>query len=71
MKEAFDKLLKQVAGLAGDAEKAADGNKSAGVRLREGMQQTKVLAQEVRVKVLASYPATKTKKEEVQNDGHN
>lgn len=50
--EKFKKLLETVTSLQSDAEKSAAGNKSAGVRLRKGMQEVKRIAQEVREGVL-------------------
>jgi len=44
----FKELQEKVVSLTADAEKTAAGNKSAGVRLRAGMQEIKRLAQEVR-----------------------
>jgi hypothetical protein len=48
----FNELMAKVTSLTGDAAKTAEGNKSAGVRLRAGMQDVKALAQGVRDAVL-------------------
>lgn len=47
--EEFNKLQSTIINLAGDVAKAGQGNKSAAVRVRVGMQTVKQLAQEVRV----------------------
>lgn len=52
MQETFNKLLTKVSGLSGDMEKAAAGNKSAGTRVRQGMQEVKSLAQQLRVEII-------------------
>lgn len=44
----FDKLKNAILAAEEDAEKFEKGNKAAGVRLRKAMQDTKVLAQQVR-----------------------
>lgn len=49
--KSFDDLMAKVTSLTADASKATDGNKSAGVRLRAGMQDVKTLAQNVRNEV--------------------
>ena len=48
----FVELQNKVASLTSDAAKAEAGNKSAGTRLRAGMQEVKELAQAVRQEVL-------------------
>ena len=53
----FRELQDKVASLTADAVKAAAGNKSAGTRLRAGMQEVKELAQAVRQEVLAAAAA--------------
>lgn len=50
--KSFDDLMAKVTSLTADAGKATDGNKSAGVRLRAGMQDVKRLADGVRKEVL-------------------
>ena len=50
--KSFDELFAKITSLTGDAGKATDGNKSAGVRLRAGMQSVKQLADGVRREVL-------------------
>jgi hypothetical protein len=50
--KSFDELMAKVTSLTADAGKATDGNKSAGVRLRAGMQDVKKLAQDVRNEVM-------------------
>lgn len=50
--EAFDKLKKLVAEAEEDLKKAEGGNKAAGTRARQFMQDIKNAAQEVREKIL-------------------
>jgi len=50
--EAFDRLKKMVAEAEDDIMKAEGGNKAAGTRARQTMQEIKNAAQEVREKVL-------------------
>lgn len=50
--EAFDKLKKLVAEVEDDLAKAEGGNKAAGTRVRQFMQDIKQAAQEVREKIL-------------------
>lgn len=50
--EAFDRLKKLIADVEDDLKKAEGGNKAAGVRVRQAMQDIKNCAQEVREKVL-------------------
>lgn len=50
--EAFDKLKKLVAEVDEDLAKAEGGNKAAGTRVRQLMQDIKSAAQEVREKIL-------------------
>lgn len=50
--EKFDKLKALVASVGADAEKFFNaGNGAAGTRLRKGMQELKLLAQEIRQEV--------------------
>ena len=49
----YDELQRLVAGMAGDFEKFyKDGNKAAGTRVRNSMQELKAFAQSVREEVL-------------------
>ncbi|MBX3386259.1 MAG: hypothetical protein KF768_06795 [Phycisphaeraceae bacterium] len=50
--EAFDKLKRIVAEVEEDLAKAEGGNKAAGTRVRQLMQDIKQAAQEVREKIL-------------------
>lgn len=50
--EAFERLKKLIADVEDDLKKAEGGNKAAGVRVRQAMQDIKNCAQEVREKVL-------------------
>ncbi|MBL9000354.1 MAG: histone H1 [Phycisphaerae bacterium] len=50
--EAFEKLKKLVAEVEDDMMKAEGGNKAAGTRVRQAMQDIKGAAQEVREKIL-------------------
>lgn len=50
--EAFDRLKKLVQEAEDDIAKAQGGNKAAGTRARQTMQQIKEAAQEVRQKIL-------------------
>lgn len=50
--EAFDRLKKLVTEAEADMAKAEGGNKAAGTRVRQTMQQIKEAAQEVRQKIL-------------------
>jgi hypothetical protein len=53
--EKFQELRTLIESLNEDATKFSEkGNKSAGTRLRQGMQELKKLAQEIRVEVSAS-----------------
>ena len=50
--ETYNKIVELVEAMKADADKFFDkGNKSAGVRLRKGLQDIKALAQIVRVEV--------------------
>jgi hypothetical protein len=51
MMEQITKLKELIATAEADAEKFSKGNNAAGTRLRNGMQQIKVTAQEVRTAV--------------------
>lgn len=46
--DTFTGLRNHIDLLQDDANKAATGNKAAGTRLRKGMQQAKVMCQEIR-----------------------
>jgi len=50
--ESFDKLKKLIAEAEDDIMKAEGGNKAAGTRVRQTMQDIKNAAQEVRAKIL-------------------
>ncbi len=50
--EAFNKLKAIIAGAEDDLAKAEGGNKAAGVRVRQAMQDVKNAAQEVREAIL-------------------
>lgn len=50
--ESFDKLKKLIAEAEDDIMKAEGGNKAAGTRVRQTMQDIKNAAQEVREKIL-------------------
>lgn len=50
--EAFDRLKKLIIDAEDDIAKAEGGNKAAGTRARQTMQQIKEAAQEVRQKIL-------------------
>ena len=50
--KSFDDLMAKVTSLTADAGKVTEGNKSAGVRLRAGMQSVKQSADAVRKEVL-------------------
>jgi hypothetical protein len=50
--EAFDKLKKMIEAAEDDVRKAEGGNKAAGTRARQTMQDIKNAAQEVRQKIL-------------------
>ena len=49
----MDAMMKTLISTAVDVEKFAQGNKSAGTRIRQAMQEIKSLAQDVRVDVQA------------------
>ncbi len=50
--EAFEKIKKIMSEIEDDLKKAEGGNKAAGTRVRQSMQEIKNAAQEVRQKVL-------------------
>jgi hypothetical protein len=50
--EAFEKLKRLIASAEADFSKATGGNKAAGVRVRQIMQEVKEAAQEVREQIL-------------------
>lgn len=51
--EAFERLKKIIAEVEGDMQKAQGGNKAAGTRVRQSMQDIKKAAQDVREGILA------------------
>lgn len=51
--ESFDKLKQTIATAEEDVAKAEGGNKAAGTRVRQAMQEVKNLAQEIRKEILA------------------
>ncbi len=50
--EGFDKIKRVIAEIEEDMQKAAGGNKAAGTRVRQAMQEVKNAAQDVRQEVL-------------------
>lgn len=56
--EAYEKLKKIVADAEEDIKKAEGGNKAAGTRARQFMQDVKAAAQEIREKILEVRDAT-------------
>ncbi|MFN0010387.1 MAG: histone H1 [Phycisphaerales bacterium] len=50
--ESFNKLKQIIAGIEDDLAKAIGGNKAAGVRVRQSMQEVKNAAQDVRAAIL-------------------
>jgi hypothetical protein len=58
--EAFDKLKKMVEQAEDDVRKAEGGNKAAGTRARQTMQEIKNAAQDVRQMILQLRDDTKT-----------
>jgi hypothetical protein len=59
----FEKLRDLVMGLEGDFDKFySKENQAAGTRVRQGMQELKVLAQEIRIEVQESKNAKATPK---------
>lgn len=63
--EAFERLKKIVTSLDEDMSKAMGGNKAAGTRVRQAMQDVKAAAQEIREGILSlrvSDEETKAKK---------
>ena len=52
MLQSYEQLKNLVASAEDDVRKAAGGNKAAGTRVRKLMQEIKIAAQSVRVKVL-------------------
>lgn len=50
--EAYDRLKKLVAEVDDDMQKALGGNRAAGTRVRQTMQQVKEAAQEIRAQIL-------------------
>ena len=53
LNDKMDGMMKTLISTAVDMEKFAQGNKSAGTRIRQAMQEIKALAQDVRVEVQA------------------
>ena len=53
LNDKMDGMMKTLISTAIDVEKFAQGNKSAGTRIRQAMQEVKSLAQDVRVEVQA------------------
>tara|TARA_R100001082_G_C4324742_1_gene142775 strand:+ start:479 stop:670 length:192 start_codon:yes stop_codon:yes gene_type:complete len=53
LNDKMDGMMKSLISTAVDVEKFAQGNKSAGTRIRQAMQEIKSLAQDVRVEVQA------------------
>ena len=53
LNDKMDGMMKTLISTAVDVEKFAQGNKSAGTRIRQAMQEIKTLAQDVRVEVQA------------------
>ena len=51
LNDKMDGMMKTLISTAVDVEKFAQGNKSAGTRIRQAMQEIKTLAQDVRVEV--------------------
>lgn len=52
--EQFELLKRLVAESEDDVQKAADGNKAAGTRVRKKMQEIKAAAQAIRTEILGS-----------------
>jgi hypothetical protein len=50
--EAFEQLKRLIADVEGDIAKAEGGNKAAGTRVRQVMQDIKNAAQDIRAKIL-------------------
>jgi len=50
--EAYDKLKKILAEIDDDMQKAMGGNRAAGTRIRQSMQDVKEAAQEIRTAIL-------------------
>ncbi len=50
--EAYDNLKKIIASIEDDMNKAIGGNKAAGTRVRQAMQDVKAAAQEIREAIL-------------------
>ena len=50
--ESYENMKKILAGIEEDVAKAQGGNKAAGTRVRQAMQEVKNLAQEIRKEVL-------------------
>lgn len=54
MRETYEKLKKTVADCEDDLHKAAGGNKAAGTRVRQTLQDVKNIAQQLRQEILDS-----------------
>ena len=52
--EAYEKMKKLIASIEEDMHKAAGGNKAAGTRVRQAMQDIKTTAQDIRQLVLGT-----------------
>ena len=53
LNDKMDGMMKTLISTAIDVEKFAQGNKSAGTRIRQAMQEIKSIAQDVRVEIQA------------------
>ena len=53
LNDKMDGMMKTLISTAVDMEKFAQGNKSAGTRIRQAMQEIKSIAQDVRVEIQA------------------
>ncbi len=54
LRNLYGKLKELVDGIEGDVQKADEGNKSAGTRVRKSMQEVKDVCQDIRKEVLAA-----------------
>lgn len=57
--DAFERLKQIIAGVEDDVKKAEGGNRAAGTRVRQTMQDVKNAAQEIREKILEMRDAEK------------
>lgn len=62
--EAFERIKKIITEIEDDLQKAKGGNKAAGTRVRQAMQDLKDAAQEVRVAILEMRGSDKTEKKD-------